>query len=468
MNGVNLIYDYTGGGPGKLIRNLTRGFDEAGVPYVHNNYDAKGNYYGILQTVGGIHDRKIHSALCGPNIFITPSDWGNSCKLYNHYIIPSQWVLDKYRKFPLLEHATIDVWAVGIDTEFWKKELPATTKRCLIYFKGRRGAELVSIANKLNSLKIEYDILEYGYYNDAILKGACYRCDFAVLLTGTESQGIGYMEILSMGLPCYVMNKTLWDYYPQYASSATSVPCFDSTCGMVIDNFDLSRLDEFVQKLDTYKPREFICNNYTLAQKARDYYRLLEKYDCRPPREKPMAHKEQRDYFLHVKSLFPDFFESKRVLDVGSLDVNGNNRHLFTGCEYIGIDIAEGKNVDQVALCHEYNAPPQSFDMIISNDCFEHDMYWQNSFSNIVRMLKPGGMFLFTCKTTGSGEHGTLRTDGGFSSPLTTQRVGWDTYYRNITEEDVRSVINIEDVFEAFDFSVEESCHDIRFCGIKK
>ncbi len=181
-----------------------------------------------------------------------------------------------------------------------------------------------------------------------------------------------------------------------------------------------------------------------------------------------MAHTEQKEYFQYIKSIFPDFFKDKKVLDVGSLDINGNNRYLFDNCDYIGIDIAEGKNVNYTTLCHEYTAADQSFDVIISNDCFEHDMFWDKSLQNIVRMLKTNGLFLFTCKTEGSAEHGTLRTDGGFSSPLTSKVPGWENYYRNITETDVRDAIKVEEIFSNFNFSINTIAADIRFYGIKK
>ena len=50
-----------------------------------------------------------------------------------------------------------------------------------------------------------------------------------------------------------------------------------------------------------------------------------------------MAHKEQRDFLLSVKKQFPERFENCDVLDIGSLDINGNNRYLFTTYTYIGI-----------------------------------------------------------------------------------------------------------------------------------
>jgi SAM-dependent methyltransferase len=181
-----------------------------------------------------------------------------------------------------------------------------------------------------------------------------------------------------------------------------------------------------------------------------------------------MAHVEQRNFFIEIKSKLPIYFTKKKVLDVGSLDINGNNRHLFNDCLYQGLDIAHGNNVDIVSLIHEFNAVDQSYDVIISNDCFEHDMFYVESFKNIVRLLKKGGLFLFTCKTEGSAEHGTLKSDGGFSSPLTAQYPEWANYYRNINENDVRSAIDIDSIFEKYEFSVLHPPHDIRFWGIKK
>ncbi len=76
----------------------------------------------------------------------------------------------------------------------------------------------------------------------------------------------------------------------------------------------------------------------------------------------------------------------QRVLDVGALDLNGNNKILFEGCAYTGIDIGEGPNVDVVSVAHEYPAPSESFDVIISTECLEHDRHYPETLRNIVRM----------------------------------------------------------------------------------
>ena len=178
-----------------------------------------------------------------------------------------------------------------------------------------------------------------------------------------------------------------------------------------------------------------------------------------------MAHGAQIEYCRSVVENNKDLFIGKKVLDCGSLDINGNNRHMFTDCEYIGIDVGEGKNVDVVSTIHEYPGQDEEFDIIVSTECAEHDMHWEASLKNIVRMLKSGGIFVFTCATTGRGEHGTARTRSE-DAPLLQGE--WSNYYRNLTEEDIRSVINIEDVFDSFEFSVHHAHCDLQFWGIKK
>jgi SAM-dependent methyltransferase len=178
-----------------------------------------------------------------------------------------------------------------------------------------------------------------------------------------------------------------------------------------------------------------------------------------------MAHKEQKDYCLLIKESFPTFFSNKKVLDCGSLDINGSNRYLFENCEYIGIDIGEGKNVDIVSLIHEFNGDDESYDTIISTECFEHDMYYKESIKNIIRLLKPGGLFIFTCATTGRPEHGTINTSIT-DSPLL--KGEWSKYYKNLTEEDIRDIIIMENIFIDFKFSINKNHKDLFFYGIKK
>jgi len=184
-----------------------------------------------------------------------------------------------------------------------------------------------------------------------------------------------------------------------------------------------------------------------------------------------MAHKEQRDFCFRVKEKFPEYFKNKKVLDIGSLDINGSNKDLFEDCNYLGIDVGEGKNVDLISVGHLFDGPDNSFDTIISTEVFEHDMYYEQTIKNILRMLKPGGLFLFTCAAPGRPEHGTRR-QGEWCAPLLLQiSEEWADYYKNLDEFDVRKIGGFDETFPDSHFELNNIYLDIPadlyFYGIK-
>lgn len=181
-----------------------------------------------------------------------------------------------------------------------------------------------------------------------------------------------------------------------------------------------------------------------------------------------MSHKSQQDFCNSVKRNFPEYFGSKEaimVLDAGSMDINGNNRYLFENYGYVGVDVAEGPNVDVVMPLHDYESFI-IFDFVISTEMLEHDMYWQDSLIRMVEFCRSGGMILITCASTGRPEHGTKRTGSEGDSPGSNMLFG--DYYRNLTEGDIRSVINCEETFERFYFEYNPFANDLYFWGIKK
>lgn len=179
-----------------------------------------------------------------------------------------------------------------------------------------------------------------------------------------------------------------------------------------------------------------------------------------------MAHQEQVDWCLLVKHAHPEFFIGTKVLDIGSLDINGNNRYLFDNCDYTGIDIGEGKNVDVVCSGHLYQSDDK-FDVVISTECFEHDKHYAETLRNAYNLLKDGGLLLFSCAALGRPEHGTTRTSKG-DSPFT------NDYYKNLSEYDIKVALapythKIDDLFTTYKFKTRtEFPQDLYFYGIKR
>ena len=177
-----------------------------------------------------------------------------------------------------------------------------------------------------------------------------------------------------------------------------------------------------------------------------------------------MAHEAQAQFVRSVKDEFPSFFNGTKVLEIGSLNINGTVRQFFDAPQlYVGVDVAEGAGVDVVSLGHEYDTK-ERFDCVISCECMEHNPYWCETFTNMVRLCRPGGMVLMTCATTGRPEHGTPRSLPQ-DSPLTVA-AGWD-YYRNLTEDDFYVEIPLAHLFSQIRFSENALACDLYFVGIK-
>lgn len=168
-------------------------------------------------------------------------------------------------------------------------------------------------------------------------------------------------------------------------------------------------------------------------------------------------HLEQIEYCKNIKENYSKHFENKNVLDVGSMDINGNNRYLFTDCDYLGLDIGKGKNVDVVCQIHKFKS--NKFDTIISTEMLEHDKHWKESLLSMYNLLKVGGLLMLTAASTNRKEHGTTKTDT-FSSPFTTD------YYKNITEEMLNEVLK-DLKYKKFEITISNNKKDIGFILIK-
>lgn len=91
---------------------------------------------------------------------------------------------------------------------------------------------------------------------------------------------------------------------------------------------------------------------------------------------------------------YREIWTGKKVLDIGSQDINGSYRELFSGCqEYIGVDIIPGKGVD--VLAKDIDKMPfadETFECIISGQTLEHAAHPWILVKEIARMLRPGGI----------------------------------------------------------------------------
>jgi SAM-dependent methyltransferase len=178
-------------------------------------------------------------------------------------------------------------------------------------------------------------------------------------------------------------------------------------------------------------------------------------------------HEQAKNFTIHIKNSLPEFFVNKEVLDVGSGDINGNNRFLFENCRYHGNDVFRAPNVTVVSKTSSLSFNDETFDTICSTECFEHDPEYKESFQKIIKMLKPGGLFFFTCASTGRPEHGTRRTSPGNSYAAIGNVEGWADHYKNLTFKDLDESVNVANTFSSYSAWFSPENQDLYFYGIK-
>jgi len=175
-----------------------------------------------------------------------------------------------------------------------------------------------------------------------------------------------------------------------------------------------------------------------------------------------MAHIEQMFFFQNVKHFFPRHFVGSRVLEIGSLNINGTVRIFFDNAQYTGIDIGEGDCVDEVCRGEDYPAAANTFDVVLSTEVFEHAENWDLIFLNMVRLVKQDGLVAFSCASRGRTQHGTSL----FSSHAAPHVAVSTDYYRNLMAKDFTDAFNMDYWFSAYHFVEDMDC--LYFVGLAK
>jgi len=174
-----------------------------------------------------------------------------------------------------------------------------------------------------------------------------------------------------------------------------------------------------------------------------------------------MSHPEQMKFVGSVAQRFPEHFRASRVVEVGSLNINGSVRQFFEQpVFYVGCDLGPGPGVDIVCRGHKLPFTNNKFDVAISCECFEHDKHWQLTFQRMIDLVKPGGLVVFSCATTGRAEHGTTKS-APYDAPFT------NDYYKNLTEQDFSDAFDLKKWFPEHEFGVNEQSYDLYFWGKK-
>lgn len=103
------------------------------------------------------------------------------------------------------------------------------------------------------------------------------------------------------------------------------------------------------------------------------------------------------------KNYIYDVNNTGKILEIGSFIGGFNIRTLAReSMTYVGVDIQAGPGVD-IVLDDQYVLPfeDNTFDYIISTSCFEHSEFFWLNFLEIIRVLKPDGVFYLNAPSNG-------------------------------------------------------------------
>jgi len=111
-----------------------------------------------------------------------------------------------------------------------------------------------------------------------------------------------------------------------------------------------------------------------------------------------------------VRVVTAEDVRGKRVIEVGSMNVNGSLRETIEAhgpAKYIGVDLGEGPGVDEVCPAEALVARfgEESFDLVVCTEMLEHVREWRVVVTNLKRLVASGGVLLVTTRSRGFPYH---------------------------------------------------------------
>jgi glycosyltransferase involved in cell wall biosynthesis len=283
-------------GLGKVTQNLTLGLDRLGIPYDlrtdvdgSNGDSAAGILHGPVAKARQIAETR--PCIIGPGVMTTPNDWpGVLEETRTAFLVQAcDWSAEMYRA---VFGDRVRVWPVGIDTDrFAPHPTDSKSRDFLIYDKIRWAGTpydgLVERAKEeLTRRNLSYHYIRYGQYEEPLFERLLRDSRAMLFLCEHESQGIAYNEALGMDVPILASNYGVWCDPNQRDSKygdirVTTVPYWDDRCGLDFrsESEFAGRLDEFSElvRARRFAPRQYILENLTLEQRARQYADLCEE-----------------------------------------------------------------------------------------------------------------------------------------------------------------------------------------------
>jgi len=248
---------------------------------VYLNYDYKfgtindiDNYDIIFSPCNPIDTSKYPNKkfIFGPHFSVFPDNrllYINNIHNKSIYIQPSEWVCKLWRSLNAEDYIPMKSFPFPVNTDKFN-DSGKNRSKIFIYHKRRKPEELEFIKNFLNNKKIEYLVFDYiKRYNEEDYLNYLQESKYGIIVDAHESQGFAIEEALSCNVPLLVWNTR--DMSQEYGGNYDKIQCttisyWNERCGEYFydQNEFIETYNKFIEKLDTYKPREFVLDNLSV------------------------------------------------------------------------------------------------------------------------------------------------------------------------------------------------------------
>lgn len=116
-------------------------------------------------------------------------------------------------------------------------------------------------------------------------------------------------------------------------------------------------------------------------------------------------HKGNVEWLMSIQERYGEFLANSRLLEIGSLNVNGTSRTYLKTKQHIGIDVLAGNCVDVQCDAEQTQFDPNEFDVLLSISMMEHNPRWREGLTHNLQWLRPHGLIVLSWGAEGNTKH---------------------------------------------------------------
>lgn len=207
---------------------------------------------------------RISYLVAGPNIVEFSDDADNiiTSKEIDLCIVPSLHVKNHYLKFSPSLFGKCEVWAAGVDTEYWR--VPVRNKQiAIVYLKDDVSDSELSVYKRvLTQASMVCHVIKYGHYTKESYRKSLAAAYCMIVLSRSESQGIALAEAWSCNVPTFVRKVDI-DVVKKREFISSSAPYLTNQTGMFFETY--IELESHISMLKNgqfcFNPRQWVLNN---------------------------------------------------------------------------------------------------------------------------------------------------------------------------------------------------------------